>query len=608
MNVLSKPEASEKSSGDDTSSSSPPARHSLLDLPNEMLERLFEYFGFESMKLMRDLQNRRLYAATQTCKTSHFKHWSLGRIPAEKLKLFVEQVLILKGIKIDNLLGDKSEADRTLETLIRERPELESVEILSSKCTDSTLQLLVQNSNIRIVRLGGANITGNIQIPSSLTSTSVIEVLSLSGCRNLSIHGIVSLLNKIGETLKVLNLSRTLLSFSDADTLIFGLPVLEELDLGGCRSFTDAGVIGFLNNTGSTLRKLDLNSGNISLSGIESLTTSLPLLEQVNLSGCKNMTEANLLAFLGKIGGSLRIIDLSRTGVSLSDIESSPVQLPVLEQVYLSYCHSLTNAGVIGVLKRTGGNLRILHLNNTDVSLCGIESLTKSFSLLEELNLSRCKNITEAGIFGLLNKTGGALRILNLNNTSISLSDIGSMTLSLHLLAELNLSECKNLTEAGFTGLLNKTGGNLKIINLSNTNVALSEIESLASSFHKLQQLNLSHCKNLTESGTIGFLNKTGGALRILNLSNSELALSSAESLTTSFPALEKFELTGCKNTTEAGLVAFLERTSGKLIVQGRWQLQSPETLHVANQWMFLGGSKAVEENIKSVFPNLRVW
>ena len=43
MNVLSKPK-----DGDDTSSSSPPARHSLLDLPNEMLERLFEVtLGFK---------------------------------------------------------------------------------------------------------------------------------------------------------------------------------------------------------------------------------------------------------------------------------------------------------------------------------------------------------------------------------------------------------------------------------------------------------------------------------------------------------------------------------------------------------------------------------
>jgi len=78
----------------------------------------------------------------------HFKHWSLPEITAEILRL-LDQVVIMKGIKIGRLHGNSIEADGMLEVLVEEWAELESVEINRSECTNKSLQLLLQHSKIR---------------------------------------------------------------------------------------------------------------------------------------------------------------------------------------------------------------------------------------------------------------------------------------------------------------------------------------------------------------------------------------------------------------------------------------------------------------------------
>jgi len=79
----------------------------------------------------------------------HFKHWSLPEITAEILRLFMDQVVIMKGIKIGRLHGNSIEADGMLEVLVEEWAELESVEINRSECTNKSLQLHRQHSKIR---------------------------------------------------------------------------------------------------------------------------------------------------------------------------------------------------------------------------------------------------------------------------------------------------------------------------------------------------------------------------------------------------------------------------------------------------------------------------
>ena len=325
----------------------------------------FQFFGFDEIKKMRDMKNRRLLAAIQNCRTRHFKHWTIKKMTAGRLRQFLDQVEIIKGVKIVTLIGDSSTADKIVETLVLERAELDSVEIINSECTDTTLRLLIHNSNIKIVRLSGENIIGDYLVPPSCTTDSVIEDLNLSGCRNLSSSGIAGLLKQIGKTLKMLNLSDTSVSFSDLESLPSSFPVLEELNLSWCSSLTDAGIMGFLNKTGATLKILNLRGTEVSLSNIVSLTCNFPRLEKLNLSWCSNLTEVGIMGFLSKTGETLKTLDLSTTGVSFSNVGSLTCSFPVLSELSLLYCRNLTKVGTKAFLNKTGENLKILNISTT---------------------------------------------------------------------------------------------------------------------------------------------------------------------------------------------------------------------------------------------------
>ena len=64
---------------------------------------------------------------------------------------------------------------------------------------------------------------------SSVCNNTVIKALNLSQCRYLTDDGIMAILNKVGETLKILDLSNNKVSFSEVGSMTRTLPSLEEL-------------------------------------------------------------------------------------------------------------------------------------------------------------------------------------------------------------------------------------------------------------------------------------------------------------------------------------------------------------------------------------------
>ena len=51
------------------------------------------------MKKLLELKNQRLLAAIRSCKTRHFKHWTIAWISDPNLRQFVDEVSIIKGKK-----------------------------------------------------------------------------------------------------------------------------------------------------------------------------------------------------------------------------------------------------------------------------------------------------------------------------------------------------------------------------------------------------------------------------------------------------------------------------------------------------------------------------
>jgi len=173
----------------------------------------------------------------------------------------------------------------------------------------------------------------------------------------------------------------------------------------------DSRLVTFLNKTGETLRILNLSRTRVTLDNIGYLTISLPLLEELYLTGGQNMTDSGISSFLDKAGVNLKILDLSRTRVSFSDTRYRTCLFPVLKELNLSGCYDMTESGISGFLDETAETIKILNLSDTKVSIAHmVESLTASFLVLEKLYLLDCV-CTEAGLIALLEKTSGHLEV-----------------------------------------------------------------------------------------------------------------------------------------------------------------------------------------------------
>jgi len=103
------------------------------------------------------------------------------------------------------------------------------------------------------------------------------------------------------------------------------------------------------------------------------------------------------------------------------------------------------------------------------------------------------------------------------------------------------------MTDVGLISFLDKAGSNLKKLDISETNIALSEVGLRPNTFHNLEELNRYHCWDMTDIGMISFLNKAGSSLKKLNLCFTNITLSEVGLLaTTAHHSLEELDLRWC--------------------------------------------------------------
>jgi hypothetical protein len=232
-----------------------------------------------------------------------------------------------------------------------------------------------------------------------------------------------------------------------------------------------------------------------------------------------------------------------------------------MEEINISWCSKLTEVGIIGFLNKTGETLKSLNIGSTGLSFSNVGDLTCSFSMLEEIDVSWCCNLTDVGIIGFLTKTQDTIKILNLSNTFLAFSDLESLACRFSVLEKINLTGCQHLKETEVMGFLNKTGKTLKILNLSNSEVSFSNVGSLSCSFSVMNEINLSYCRNMSDGEIMVFLNMMGDTLKVLNLECTEVSFSNTAFLACSFPALEKIYLYDCYYLSESGIESFKIKT-----------------------------------------------
>jgi len=336
-----------------------------------------------------------------------------------------------------------------LEYLLKEHKELESVKIGSvnigkSKCTDRSLQAIFSFPNMKSIHLEKCDIRGEID---ATTPKLALKVLKLVYCCELTRVGLLNLLNLIdGKS-------------------------LTELDVHLSTS---------------------CNNHNV-FSKISSCATTFPNLEVLNIIFYK-MTEENLYAFLERSGDKLKNLNLRHSEISLDSICYLPITFPWLEILDLGFCRNLTDAGFLSLLNRVGVQLTRLDINRNSLSLSQADSLNVTFPKLKELYMEGCCNITDSGFISLLNRVGAQLTSLNIKRNSLSLSQVDSLTATFPKLVELDMEDCRNITDFGFLSLLNRAGrlSSFRIINIDKTNVSAACVADLRTKCPRIQLVSTS--------------------------------------------------------------------------------------------------------------------
>ena len=117
-------------------------------------------------------------------------------------------------------------------------------------------------------------------------------------------------------------------------------------------------------NRSENIRELDLSDSSITGVGVEEGVNSLPNLEVLNLYCCLNLTDGGLKEILRLSRCTLRVLDVSSTRITGQGFKEG-VSLPMLEELHLVRCEQLTESGLLEILSNTGRRLKTVN-----VSLC----------------------------------------------------------------------------------------------------------------------------------------------------------------------------------------------------------------------------------------------
>uniref|UniRef100_J3LAN2 F-box/LRR-repeat protein 15-like leucin rich repeat domain-containing protein n=1 Tax=Oryza brachyantha TaxID=4533 RepID=J3LAN2_ORYBR len=251
-----------------------------------------------------------------------------------------------------------------------------------------------------------------------LQNLRCMSVISCPGVTNLALASIA----KFCPSLRQLSLRKCghmtdagLKAFTDSARL------LESLQLEECNGVTLVGILAFLVNCGHKFRSLSLVKC-MGIKDISSMPAQLPLcksLQFLTIKDCPGFTDASL-AVVGMVCPYLEQVDLS----GLREVTDRGL-LPLINssegglvKVDLSGCKNITDAAVSALVKGHGKSLKQVSLEGcgkiTDASLLAI---SENCSELAELDLSKCM-VSDNGVAMLASAKHLKLRVLSLSGCS----------------------------------------------------------------------------------------------------------------------------------------------------------------------------------------------
>ena len=169
---------------------------------------------------------------------------------------------------------------------------------------------------------------------------------------------------------------------------------LQTLDLSGIKDINEAFFLQIIEQSGKTLKSLNLSKSQISGDKLVEYNGALSCLEKLELELCRRLTNTGLRQILKLCGKTL---------ISLN----------------LRWCQ-ITDEGLLQLFKVCGKTLRSLNLANTNITGDSLVGYSGTLACLENLDLSECEQITDDRLLQIFKVCGKTLRNLILDATCIT--------------------------------------------------------------------------------------------------------------------------------------------------------------------------------------------
>ena len=260
---------------------------------------------------------------------------------------------------------------------VKSLPNLESLDLnCCSNLTDGGLVeiLILSWTKLRYLDVSKTSITG-IGLKDGVKSLPNLETLILYRCKELVDGGLVEILRISGSKLSYLNVSRTSIKGIGLIEGVKSLPNLETLNLSRCESLENRGLVEILKISGTNLRHLNISSTNLTGIGLEQGFYSLVNLEILYLDCCKELVDVGLVEILRICGSKLRYLNVSWTCITGVGFKDGVKSLPMLENLELAFCDELTEEGLQEILSLAGNRLKIVCVYGERISAVCIETL-----------------------------------------------------------------------------------------------------------------------------------------------------------------------------------------------------------------------------------------
>ena len=546
---------------------------------------------------------------------------ALGVEPTADTKRFADQERNLGydtalRVAMDTMAGKEPQIDSKLKAKLLDVNHLEQFtqvvqgEVTSILVDASTEQLKKVISFLQeyCPRLHSLNLSGckNLtpEILKQLASFTSLHTLSFRKT-NITDAGLAQL---AGMKLKSLDVSQTEIAGSTLDTLSRDI---EELDLSKCYRLTDAEIVGLglkrnaqgaIVHVAMQLKKLNMSHTNIKGSTLDTLSRNI---KELYLRSCRWLIDTEIAGLGLKCNAQgtivhaamqLKKLDMSETRISGHSLATLSRDI---EELNLSGCNELTDAGIAGLglkhnaqgaVVHTAMQLKKLDISNTPVTGSTLDTLSRD---IKELDLGFCWRLTDAGIAGLglkHNAQGAvvhtAMRLKRLNmHESMTITGSTLATLSRDI-KELDLGSCYRLTDAGIAGLGLKhdaqgavvhTAMRLRKLNMSQTSITGSTLDTLS---RDIEELALHSCYKLTDTGIAGLGLKhnaqsavvhTAMRLKKLDVSRTEIV---GRTLKTLSQDIEELNLGRCRSLTDDGIAGLGLTRSWGTVVRGAMRLK----------------------------------